>query len=257
MKYLALALLVATGLMTAVEGQGLSSNDAAESSGEPGFNSYSFPNPGFDSLEVFVKENYGESLDTATLSSAKLDDRAAVTFWTTSRVSRDFNILFAQSDATWVLMTTAALKFIRDTSLTANTAVAPDAKAVTGPKPESIAQLPLSSPCLTQTNACNCVYFAKCMAPWMNPQRLDLTSFANKKRLINSQIPVTGSVAVIQVLSGSYAFNGHLAIVLAVNRNAAGQITTIAIGEANWNPCSFDERVDTPANLHIVGYEIQ
>src|ERR1700693_4753363 len=82
-----------------------------ESTDDPKFYNYSFPNPGFDSLETFVRENYGESLDAATLSTVKLDNRAAVSFWTTGQGSREFSILFAESDATWVLMTTAPLTF--------------------------------------------------------------------------------------------------------------------------------------------------
>ena len=143
-----------------------------------------FPKPeSFDSLAAFVKENYSDALDRATLSEVELDGRPAVTFWTVDQSSsREFNIILADNDATWVLLTTARLSFIRDVEASPAPAIAKtDSRSAS--RSAVILPLPFSTPCFTRANACNCVYFVKCLAPWMNPQRLDLTTFAAKKRM--------------------------------------------------------------------------
>ena len=97
--------------------------------------------------------------------------------------------------------------------------------------------------------------YVRCLAPWL--PSVDLTTFVAKKQLINSAVPVVGSVAVIQV-GGQFAINGHLAYITAVNRDGRGQVTTISITESHYvYTAGFDVRTDTPSNLHVVGYIVK
>jgi hypothetical protein len=220
---------------------------------------YSFPKPtGFDSLATFVQENYGDALDQNTVSAVALDGRTGVSFWTVGQNSRQFNLVFEESDTTLVLMTSARLKSVGDLSEETLASTPATASNLGALKPAStVMPPPFSTPCFTSANACNCVLYAKCLAPWLNPNQMDLTTFFAKKRLINSQVPSIGAVAVIQVFSGNYVANGHMAVVIAVNHNSAGHVTTVEITEAHWGGCGFDVRIDTPANLHIVGYIVR
>jgi surface antigen len=81
-----------------------------------------------------------------------------------------------------------------------------------------------------------------------------LTTWADKKRIINSYTCKPGSVAIIQVPSGAAAQYGHVAYV-----DACGK-TGITIREANFRRDTITRRVATPniaqaeKELRIVGY---
>ena len=92
----------------------------------------------------------------------------------------------------------------------------------------------------TDKNKCNCVLWARERVPKLP---YGLFMLWQKKRIINSQNPKAGSVAIINV-----GLWGHVAVVTKVGKNH------ITIREANYRSCKITERHDTPKNLKIVGY---
>ncbi len=88
----------------------------------------------------------------------------------------------------------------------------------------------------------NCVYRARCLQPRLP---LGLTTWADKRSKINSQVARVGCVAMIY--TGSQW--GHVAYV--ADKHADG---TITIREGNWigNTCSSRRR--TPGALNVRGY---
>lgn len=82
----------------------------------------------------------------------------------------------------------------------------------------------------------------------------NLISWSDKKKIINSYTCKAGSVAIIQVPSGSAAQWGHVAYVQACDKSG------ITIREANFRKDTITRRVATPnilqaeKELRIVGY---
>ena len=102
----------------------------------------------------------------------------------------------------------------------------------------------------------NCVFFLRDdvgIKPWPN---LDLTSWQAKKSIINvTSNPRYGDLAIIEVPTGQYAANGHLAMVREVTVNS------IEILEADFGGPHVQFRRATAATfkdaekmLRIVGY---
>lgn len=87
----------------------------------------------------------------------------------------------------------------------------------------------------------NCVLYVQSKIPNVP---YGLTSFSNKKNIINSYTPAAGSVAIIDS-GNSY---GHVAIVTNVSN---GWIT---IRETNWGFNGVNERSGYASSLKIVGY---
>jgi len=80
----------------------------------------------------------------------------------------------------------------------------------------------------------------------------DLTYWNQKmaiRNVFDPNSPKVGDVAIIQITSGPYAQNGHVAEVSSVNSDG-----TITIQEANYPNVGFEYRTGTPAQLNIAGY---
>ncbi|AKT40641.1 CHAP domain-containing protein [Chondromyces crocatus] len=91
-------------------------------------------------------------------------------------------------------------------------------------------------------NQCsNCVLYARCRQPKLP---FGLTTYAQKRAIINTQTAKAGYVAIIN--SGSSY--GHVAYVTKVNGS------TITIAEGNWPNGKCGTRSGTKAGLKIVGY---
>lgn len=97
--------------------------------------------------------------------------------------------------------------------------------------------------CETPANCANCVFYARCRKPNLP---YGLWSLADKVAIINSDIPQSGAVAVID--SGLHW--GHLAYVEAVNG------TILTISEGNWVPGQCGQRQGTVEGLKILGFFI-
>lgn len=99
----------------------------------------------------------------------------------------------------------------------------------------------LTNSCTTPTNCSNCVYYARCRKPTLPT---GITSYSQKKAIINSYTPSAGAVAIINT-GDAY---GHVAYVESVSGS------TIKISEGNWPYGSCGERSNTATALKIVGY---
>jgi len=89
--------------------------------------------------------------------------------------------------------------------------------------------------------ACNCVKFARSKVPSLP---YDMWTLQDKMRIVNSNIPLVGEVAVM-----NYAAPwGHMGVVVGVRGN---QIT---IEESNLNRCKIGRRTGTASQLRILGY---
>jgi surface antigen len=103
------------------------------------------------------------------------------------------------------------------------------------------ASVKVTDACGTSTNVGNCVLFARCKKSSLP---FGLTTYAQKKAIINTQNAVVGAVAIVNVGNTT----GHVAYVRAVSG------TTITLREANWAGQYISERSGTKAELSIVGY---
>jgi len=90
---------------------------------------------------------------------------------------------------------------------------------------------------------CNCVLYAKQQVPSLPT---GLWTLQNKRRIINSQQPSAGAVAIIDNKVNKW---GHVAVVRKVNPNG-----TVTIQESNWGGCGIRFRTNTPSKLNILGY---
>jgi hypothetical protein len=93
----------------------------------------------------------------------------------------------------------------------------------------------------TDKNRCNCVLFARSIVKSLP---YGLWTIKDKNRIINSQKPEKGDVAIMSV--GLPV--GHVGVVMKVGSNH------LTIKEANFKSCKITERHDTKRNLKIVGY---
>lgn len=101
-------------------------------------------------------------------------------------------------------------------------------------------------------NQDNCVLFARSRVPTLP---FGLESWQSKLNIRNSRAPRPGSVAIIQITSGRFAENGHVAVVESVTENS------ITIVEANWGGAGIQRRrmvgtslADAERRLRISGY---
>lgn len=104
----------------------------------------------------------------------------------------------------------------------------------------------------------NCVLYLRKERGIPLPQK-DLSSFASKLSIVNSQMPAPGEVAVIRIGQGHYARIGHLAEVLSVEDNGYG--ATLRLREANYPTSGYYIRTiaanslrQAEQNAGIVGY---
>jgi hypothetical protein len=103
----------------------------------------------------------------------------------------------------------------------------------------------------TDPNRCNCTGYVRARIPSM-PR--GLWTLYNKTKMINSQYPAIGNVAVMntgiwyKLFGRTLVFSGHLGIVT----NAQGNLITIK--EANFQNCTITQRTGTRQELRIVGY---
>lgn len=95
----------------------------------------------------------------------------------------------------------------------------------------------------TDKNRYNCVLYARAQVPQLP---FNLTSFAAKKKIINSTTSKIGSVAI---MATGFPF-GHVGVV--VGRSEHGKYKTIR--EANYRWGKITERTGTTESLGIVGY---
>ncbi|MEY4905885.1 MAG: hypothetical protein RLZZ292_3700 [Bacteroidota bacterium] len=95
--------------------------------------------------------------------------------------------------------------------------------------------------CANATNNGNCVLFARCKVPSLP---FGLTTYAQKKAIINTTIATAGSVAIINVGNTT----GHVAYVKSVSG------ITIYLRESNWCGTKVTDRSGTATLLKIVGY---
>lgn len=104
----------------------------------------------------------------------------------------------------------------------------------------------------------NCVLYLRKERGIPLPQK-DLSSFASKLSIVNSQAPAPGEVAVIRIDRGHYARIGHLAEVVSVEDNGYG--ATLRLREANYPASGYYLRTiagrslrEAEKNASIVGY---
>jgi hypothetical protein len=99
----------------------------------------------------------------------------------------------------------------------------------------------VSDGCSNATNNGNCVLFARCK---VSSLPFGLTTYAQKKAIINATTATAGSVAIINVGNTT----GHVAYVKSVSG------TTIYLRESNWCGLKVTDRSGTKASLSIVGF---
>lgn len=236
----------------------LGDSSMAQAADEPAaqYHTYTFNKPAkFATLEEFIRDTYGESLDEATLVHTNIDGHAAITYWTEVGGLRDFNLLIDANSALH-LMTSALIEITPDigASADAGSGLIQGGWGAAIRPALSIGQI-LPGRCGGAANGKNSAAYVRCLAPWL-PSK-DLTLFTAKKDVINSEIPSVGAVAVIRAC-GKWAINGHLAYIIAVNKGSDGIVSSISIAEANLNSSpGFDIRTDTPRQIGIVGYIVQ
>jgi len=91
--------------------------------------------------------------------------------------------------------------------------------------------------------ACNCVLWARSQVPSLP---MGLTTLAQKKAIINSQVPTVGSVAICDV-GTQY---GHVSVVRKVVSDSV-----ITVEQANYTPCKITWATGTRKQLGgIIGY---
>jgi surface antigen len=127
--------------------------------------------------------------------------------------------------------------------------ISPSAIFVPNAHPGPVSRSPFQDQSCAQ--ASNCVLFLRDCAH-ANMPHTDLTYWNQKmaiRNVFDPNSPKVGDVAIIQITSGPYAQNGHVAEVSSVNSDG-----TITIQEANYPNVGFEYRTGTPAQLNIAGY---
>lgn len=229
---LVLSTLVLAGVVTSV----LSAGEA--SLGD--LHAYTIKKSGsFSDLETWIAENYTEHLDIETVDQFTAGDFSGIAFRTLSDGVADSYLAIDNGDEI-LLLSTSRLS-TTDPDLTEDEALARQRRL--GLEIATKA----TDTCDTPTNRCNCVFYARCRVPKLP---YGMTTYSEKVSKINSSIPTVGSVAIMNI----YPPYGHVAVVTAVNRNAAGNITTISVREANYQACKVSNRTATPASMKVVGY---
>jgi hypothetical protein len=93
----------------------------------------------------------------------------------------------------------------------------------------------------TNKNRCNCVLYARSIVKSLP---FGLWTIKEKNRIINSQKPEKGDVAIMNIGLPT----GHVGVVEKVGSNH------LTIKEANFKSCKITERHDTIKNFKITGF---
>lgn len=195
--------------------------------------------PSFTSMEYWVADNYTEYIDLEALQPFEAGDFTGIAFRTLGEGTTDSHLLLDNGE-TLLLLSTSRLS-VTDPDLTEEQALSKQQRlGVT-------ASMKTSDSCDTSTNRCNCVFYSRCRVPKLP---YGMTTYSDKVKKINSNVPTVGSVAIMNV----YPPYGHVAVVTAVSRDSRGRVSTITVREANYQACRISTRTASPSSMKVTGY---
>lgn len=105
--------------------------------------------------------------------------------------------------------------------------------------------------CDNNTNRNNCVFYARCNVPSLPG---GLFTIANKRRIINSAVPVVGCVAIHDLGTTE----GHLSVVTRIRTTVRNgqKIYSVTIQEGNYPLGKISTRFGNLSTLKIVGFYV-